>query len=201
MEDRYRNEFKYIVTDQQIILLQKRLDNLMQRDSHVRETGSYYIRSLYFDDYYNKCYYENLNGTDPREKYRIRIYNENPERISLECKRKEHGWTLKSSCPITIEQCKILLKGEPLPDIEKQPTVLRKLMMEMLGHLMKPVIIVGYDRIHYVAEQGNVRITFDINLSSSKELTKFFEKDIPGLENWSEAGRFIYNSKGTRKNL
>ena len=69
----------------------------MQIDPHTNKERKYNIRSLYFDDYYNSCFYENENGTDPREKLRIRIYNCSSERITLECKRKEHGKTLKSS--------------------------------------------------------------------------------------------------------
>ena len=34
-------------------------------DSHAAG-GSYRIRSLYFDDYDDRYYYENENGTDPR---------------------------------------------------------------------------------------------------------------------------------------
>ena len=73
----------------------------MQLDPHVTDTGVYNISSLYFDDCYNTCYYENENGTDPREKFRIRIYNHSDERITLECKRKERGKTLKTAHQVT----------------------------------------------------------------------------------------------------
>ena len=50
MADKYRHEYKYLVTDQQIILLRQRLDKLISIDSHAGADGSYNIRSLYFDD-------------------------------------------------------------------------------------------------------------------------------------------------------
>lgn len=178
MPDKYRHEFKYLVSDQQIVLLKQRLRYLMSRDSHVSEDGTYYIRSLYFDDYYNRCYNENIAGTDPREKFRIRIYNSSSDRITLECKRKEHGKTLKKSCPLTITQCEKLMRGEILPDVGNQPEVMRKLTLEMMTHGMKPVIIVGYERVPYVCSLGNVRVTLDMNLHSSLDISSFLEKDI-----------------------
>ena len=72
---KYRHELKYVISATQIPLLKSRITSFMQPDPHTGADGSYNIRSLYFDDYYNRCFYENENGTDPREKFRIRIYN------------------------------------------------------------------------------------------------------------------------------
>ena len=99
----FRHEWKYLITDAQILMLQNRIQHLLAKDDHVDSEGSYTVRSLYFDDYADTCYYENENGTEPREKFRIRIYNGNTDRIMLECKRKEHGKTHKTSCPLTLE--------------------------------------------------------------------------------------------------
>ena len=88
---KFRHELKYVVSCAQLSLLKNRVHNLLSLDSHTSQSGVYNIRSLYFDDYYNSCYIENENGTDPREKFRIRIYNASEERITLECKRKERG--------------------------------------------------------------------------------------------------------------
>ena len=99
---KYRHELKYICTAAQLALIQGRISHLIPLDSHVGETGMYSIRSLYFDDYYNRCYYENENGTDPREKFRIRIYNGSAHKISLECKRKERGKTHKNKGKIPL---------------------------------------------------------------------------------------------------
>ena len=150
----------------------------MQQDSHTVENGSYSIRSLYFDDYYNRCMKENENGTDPREKFRIRIYNHSSDRIMLECKRKERGKTLKTSCPLSVEQTKELMAGRVLPDIANQHPVLQKLTLRMLTRKMKPVIIVEYDRVPFVYKNGNVRITLDMNISSSKDIMSFLDEKI-----------------------
>lgn len=178
-EPKFRHELKYVISSGQLELLRHRMEGLLPRDSHAGPTGQYNIRSLYFDDYDNRCYYENENGTDLREKFRLRIYNYSSNRIRLECKRKERGKTLKISCPITETQCRLLMQGQYLPDISHQPPVLRKLTLEMMCHQMHPVIIVEYDRIPYIYQNGNVRITFDTNISSSSALIGFLNRTVP----------------------
>ncbi len=177
-KQKYRHELKYICTAAELALIQGRIQHLIPLDSHVGESGMYQIRSLYFDDYYNRCYYENENGTDPREKFRIRIYNGSTDKISLELKKKEHGKTLKLSCPLTEEQCRTLMKGEILPDSKDYHPVLQKLLLLMKTTMMKPKIIVEYDRVPYVYKLGNVRITLDKNISSCNKLETFLDKEI-----------------------
>ena len=179
-ERKYRHELKYQVTDGQIQLLRNRISHLLPLDSHVAQSGSYCIRSLYFDDYDNRCLKENENGTDPREKFRIRIYNGSAEKISLECKRKERGKTHKTSCPLTQEQTRQLMAGKVLPDIGSQPPLLRKLTMQMMTRRLRPVVIVEYRRIPYVYKNGNVRITLDTNILSSSEVETFLDPRISG---------------------
>lgn len=176
---KFRHELKYLVSGAELALIRNRINHLIPLDSHAGSSGAYSIRSLYFDDYKNSCYYENENGTDPREKFRIRIYNHSTDRITLECKRKERGKTLKTSCPLTLEQTKQLMAGKPLPDIASQPAVLRKLTLRMMTKRMRPVVIVEYDRIPYIYRNGNVRITLDMNVSSSSSVECFLDEQIP----------------------
>ena len=176
--NKFRHELKYQITDAQVAMLQNRIRHLIPMDSHVGQAGTYRIRSLYFDDYEDRCLRENEDGTDPREKFRIRIYNASSRRITLECKRKERGKTHKSACPLTVEQTKLLMAGKILPDIGSQPPVLRKLTLQMMTRRMRPVVIVEYDRIPYVYKNGNVRITLDTNITSSSAVERFLEPDI-----------------------
>lgn len=176
---KYRHELKYNITAAQLQMLKLRIGCLMPLDSHVGADGSYTIRSLYFDDYYDSCFQENENGTDPREKFRIRIYNHSPERITLECKRKERGKTLKTACPLTPEQTQLLMAGKAVPNIGLQPPLLQKLTLQMLTHRLRPVVIVEYDRIPYVYSNGNVRVTLDTEIASSTAVDHFLDPQIP----------------------
>lgn len=179
VEEKYRHELKYVISAAQIPLLKSRIANLMKPDPHAGADGIYNIRSLYFDDYSNRCYHENENGTDPREKFRIRIYNHSTERIMLECKRKEKGKTKKTSCPLTVEQAEQLMQGKPLPQIETLPPLLRKLILQMRTQGLHPVVIVEYERIPYIYKNGNVRVTFDTQISSSSNVHDFFADTLP----------------------
>lgn len=92
MEDKFRHEQKYIRNNTDLLMLKMRLScGIMQLDPNAAAMGKYDIKSIYFDDFYNHFYFENEQGVQPREKWRIRIYNNSKERISLECKRKENG--------------------------------------------------------------------------------------------------------------
>lgn len=174
----YRHELKYVVTAVQMALLESRIRGLLPLDPHVGKSGRYRIRSLYFDDCYNSCYRENEIGTDPREKFRIRIYNGDKERISLELKRKEHGMTQKISCLISEEQCRELMAGHPLPVGDSYPPVLEKLNLLMRTRLLKPKVIVEYDRVPYINGLGNTRITLDQNMASSDEICSFLKPEV-----------------------
>lgn len=76
---------------------------------------------------------------------------------------------MKLSCPLTEEQCRTLMKGVPLPMRPDYPPLLQKLLLQMRTRLLRPVIIVDYDRVPYVCKDGNVRITMDKNIPASRQ--------------------------------
>ena len=193
-ENRYRHEFKYLCSYGELMMLKVRLQGLVSLDTHVGESGVYNIRSLYFDDIYDTCYRENEAGTDPREKFRIRIYDHSSERISLELKRKVRGKTQKLSCLLTEEQCRGLMEGEIPVLQENSPALLRKLCLLMQTRHMRPKVIVEYERVPYVYPHGNVRITMDENISASTRTDRFLERQIP-LRPILEAGQHILEVK------
>lgn len=171
----YRNELKYAVSAGQILLLKSRAQALLKPDRHADKDGGYRIRSLYFDDFYGSAFYDNENGIAPREKFRIRIYNGSADRIMLECKRKERGKTHKDACSVSKELVMNLIAGEIPAITERQPALLQKLLCLMQTRLLRPVVIVEYDRAAFVCGNGNVRVTFDTNIVSSTDLGRFFE--------------------------
>lgn len=159
-----------------------KISAVASKDIHVGEGGYYNIRSLYFDDYENRCYMDNENGVDDREKYRIRIYNHSLDRINLELKQKIRGKTSKSSCLITLSQCQKLMDGKIPDDIRGDQQVLHKLALLMAVRLMKPAVIVDYDRVPYVyrLQDANVRVTFDSNITSVSNVLSFLDERISG---------------------
>lgn len=175
---KFRHEFKYLCTDAQLSILESRLKDILSKDKHVGPNGIYRIKSLYFDDIYDRCYYENEDGVTPREKFRIRIYENSTERITLECKRKEQDKIHKTSCPLTMEQFEYLAYGKGSVSFESLPPLAKKLQILRSTTGMIPKVIVAYERTPYVYKNGNVRITFDRNITSSGQVDAFFKEDV-----------------------
>ena len=171
---KWRHEFKYVSPEYILSYLEARTGAVLQKDAHVGDGGAYAIRSIYFDDLYNTCYYENEDGSDPREKFRIRIYNASRERISLELKQREKGKCHKLSVPLPLAICEEIMEGK-IPRVhDDDPYLLKKLVMQMQMRALKPVCIVSYERVPFIWQEGNVRVTFDRNIRSSADIAGFF---------------------------
>lgn len=179
---KYRHEYKFLIDEKDKTELYYRLKNLIPFDANAGEKGFYYIRSVYFDDYRDNCFRENEDGINERAKYRIRIYNASDQKIQLERKSKKNGMTCKESAKLTRSQCECLLEGRALslgtPEAEQYPEVLRQFLVLMMTKGMRAKTIIEYERIPFVYPAGNVRITFDRNISSSTQTERFFEKDM-----------------------
>ncbi len=178
MAPKFRHELKYICSAAELKNLEVRLRRLMQPDPHAVD-GKYLIRSIYFDDFYQSRVLANEAGLSIREKWRIRSYNCNDEKITLECKRKEHGMILKTACPLTREQYEAIVFGSSLDITRDNPPLLNKFLYEQKTMLLKPAVIVQYLREPWVYALGNVRVTFDLDIASSDDFEKFFDEDLP----------------------
>lgn len=177
-QENYRHELKFCISRQQAALLETQLGAVMQKDPHLKGEA-YNIRSLYFDDFEHSCFYENENGSDPREKFRIRIYDGQDQFIRLELKKKKKGMTQKQQCEMTRQQVDAVLRGEALDDFAQLSPLLKKFELQRICRLLRPDIIVDYDRIPYVYTLGNVRITIDCNVASSAQIDQFFSQELP----------------------
>ena len=89
------------------------------------------------------------------------------------------GKTRKFSAPLTEDQCRLLMEGK-IPDVSKDADrLLVKLCLLMRTKLMRPKVIVEYDRTPYIYPHGNVRITMDENICASNRAELFLEERIP----------------------
>lgn len=178
---KFRHEMKYLVSDAQLLSLQSRLKGILKPDPHVGDEGVYVIRSLYFDDIDNTCFNENECGTGRREKFRIRIYNGSMDRISLERKAKVSDKIRKTSCILTRDQYEILAdKNADKTVKDEYPDLMKRMLAMYQSRRMEPKVIVEYERRPYIYRDGNVRITFDRNVTSSSDLKSFSDERIHG---------------------
>ena len=172
----YRNEQKFLVQEKTLQIMKSKLNILLKFDKNQVD-DSYRIRSVYFDDYFDKSYYENDAGVEERNKFRIRVYDNPRKIIRLEIKQKLKGKNLKESCSITENQLKEIMDGSLRFD-PSFPKPLAKYFLEITLNNLKPAVIVEYERTAYTYEVGNVRITFDRNISYSTDFKHFLDDEI-----------------------
>ena len=150
----------------------------MEKDSHTPDNGRYLIHSLYFDDYKDTSVYTTNSGLSKRFKWRIRYYEDDLDYIVLERKEKINSRCHKKSCKLTLTEYDKIISGN-ITDIvyDTNKELLKELARDMLIYDYRPKVIVDYERIAYVEEITNVRITFDMKISASYELEHFLDGD------------------------
>jgi len=169
----WRHELKFIIDEATFHQLYFTLRPVLHRDLHAKSSDpavfkSYQVRSLYFDDEGRSGIFDKLSGIDQRYKYRIRIYNDSDQVIHLEKKTKHHDLTFKESCQLSRDQADGLLAGDPEAILGHRADQLRlQFYTEMRNRLLRPRLMVDYQRIPLLWQDGNVRITFNCHLSSS----------------------------------
>lgn len=174
----FRHEHKYIEPDINLTGIEQRLSVLMRKDPHVSEKGYYSVRSLYFDDLYDTYLCDNINGTDERIKWRIRIYDRSSSRISLECKQRKADLISKQGCVMDMRTFEAVISGN-VQILPENPPLLNRFIKEMKIRRLRPAVIVEYERTPFVCDSGNTRITIDRNIRSSSETGAFLSEDVP----------------------
>lgn len=194
---KFRHELKYLISEQEKEALIRRLSLFMQADAH---TGSgsrgYMIRSLYFDDRFERAYKEKLAGVETRKKYRIRIYNCSDKVIKLECKHKQGQYIHKTSAPLTRIQTQAIIAGDYDFLLLRDEPLCREFYLECAMNGMSPKVVVDYDRIPFVYPYGDVRITFDCGIRAGLFTDNLFDEKLP-VTTVIEPGMLIMEVKFT----
>jgi hypothetical protein len=144
--------------------------------------GSYTVRSLYFDDYFNNAYNEKYAGVMNRAKYRIRLYNMSDQTIRLERKIKTGAYNHKQSAAMTAEEVNCVLRGDYDFLLCSPSNLLKVFYHECTSNIMRPRVVVDYEREPYFMEAGDVRITFDRNVRAGVEGFNIFDPSMPMIE-------------------
>ena len=109
---------------------------------------------------------------------RIRYYGDDLSYIVLEKKEKKEGRCHKKSCKITIDEYnKIISEDTSSLIFETEKKLIKELTIDILINNYRPKIIIDYERMAYVEEITNVRVTFDMKISASYELENFLDGD------------------------
>ncbi len=190
----YRYELKYLINYEEKEFLKHRLRGLLQPDGNVNEAGEYKIRSLYFDDYWNSAYETKLMGVQHRSKYRIRIYNDSDTGIYLERKIKNGQYIAKERAALTRDEVYQILEGDYAFLEKNDQHLCKEFYYECMANIMRPRVVVDYEREPYVFLPGDVRITFDRGVRSAKLGFDIFDPELPTLE-VLEPGKLVLEVK------
>lgn len=173
-----RHELKYFIHPAELEALRARLQPVLKLDFHCRNGRPYAIRSLYFDDVDDSAYRDKTAGVMHRDKYRIRIYNFSDAEIFLERKRKLGDLIQKSSVQITRRLCDQLTSGNPAGLYRANNQLLQDMYVQMRTRLLRPKVIVDYDRLAWLHPAENLRITFDLNLRTGLNSIDLFNPNV-----------------------
>ena len=174
MSGKFRHEYKHIISAADFYMISARLNAAAKPDEHMKN-DSYFVRSLYFDNHCDKALREKLDGLGQREKFRIRYYDFDDSFIRLEKKSKRDGLCQKSTAALSRKQAEFIIAGDYgfLPD--GQDTLLTEFYIKLTAEQLRPKTVVDYRRKAYVFPYGNVRVTFDYDISSSFDTDGFFD--------------------------
>ena len=170
----FRHEWKHEINFSDMIAIRQRLRAVAKPDPHAVD-GSYFIRSLYFDNLSDKALREKIDGVNCREKFRIRYYNHDPSLIHLEKKSKWNGLGNKKSAVLTAQEAQAIIDGELDWMLDSGRPLVQELYSRMLTGL-RPKTIVDYTREPFVFAAGNVRVTLDYNIRTWLGKTDIFSE-------------------------
>jgi len=179
VSEHYRHELKYFIGMPEYELLSRKLALTMNRDSFARKTGGYFIRSLYFDDYEDRALNEKLEGTDDRDKYRIRIYNFKEDDVKLERKHKAGQYIKKSSLHLSRAEAGALLNGDYGFLLGRREEFAHQMYATFRLRQLKPRVIVDYWREPYTFPVEDVRVTFDRDIRTAYRAVDLFNRALP----------------------
>lgn len=194
-KERFRNEWKYLISPGDKAVICSRLQSVLKLDKHAKN-GGYMIRSLYFDDVWNSAYEEKEAGILMRKKYRIRIYDCSDKVIRLERKKKFGSYIFKEDAPLTREEFGRILAGDYGFLLHSAYPLCREFYIECVSHMMRPRVIVDYEREPWISEEGTVRVTFDQDVRAAVGSFDIFDRSLPALP-VLETGKLVMEVKFT----
>ncbi|MDV0445659.1 hypothetical protein MmiAt1_12510 [Methanimicrococcus sp. At1] len=176
---KFRHELKYYINLADYLTIKNRLSAFAEKDLHVNESGTYKIRSLYFETPNDRVLREKVDGVNNREKFRIRLYNDDASFIRLEKKTKINGFCNKIDAPVTQEQCERLIAGDTSWMKESEHALLTELYAKMKYEQLRPKTVVDYIREPFIYRPGNVRVTLDSQITTGVHAKDMFNPDLP----------------------
>lgn len=181
-----RRELKHEISKMDCYLLRNKLKHYMELDPHANSKGTYFIRSVYFDNFDNKVLTQKKEGFYERDKFRVRLYDLNTSYMNLEKKSKRNNLTYKQNCRITAAEYEQMRSGDiDWMEFDSRPLI-QELYYQMSLYQIKPITVVDYEREVFIYKYGNVRVTFDSSIKTSFRNNDVLNPDLAMVETNSD---------------
>lgn len=175
METVFRKELKYLINRRTSMILQRKLDPIMERDVHG-ENGCYFIRSQYYDSIEDTDLWDNLDGVCEKRKIRLRIYSLDDISVKLEYKCKNGIDGIKYSLPIKRKEALCMENGDASFLLSYDSELATRLYLRITQGCYRPKTIIDYRRMAFLYPAGDVRITFDTDMRAAAYPYGLFKK-------------------------
>ena len=174
---KYRHEWKHEINYADMLILRRRLLAVAKVDANAID-GTYFVRSIYFDNANDKALREKIDGVNHREKFRLRYYNHDSSSIKLEKKSKQNSLCCKQSLAISKEQVQYILNGDYSQMVQSGEPLIQELYAKIMQHGLRPKTIVDYTREPFVFVAGNVRVTLDYDIRTGMGAIDFLNPNL-----------------------
>ena len=168
-----RIEYKYPVAVEDLPRLRRAIAPYVELDRFTRAgaVNEYTVRSIYFDTFGLRDYYEKESGLLRRKKTRVRSYNEYSPgaQVFFEIKRKRDMSISKDRSPVPFKQLVELIEGGKggIGEIAElaQADEVRRFLYHFYRFSLRPTTLVSYEREAFFCKfRSSLRLTFDKNL-------------------------------------
>ena len=178
----YRHELKYLANDAEARMVATRMATLLERDCHAGRSGTYIVTSMYFDTPYDTALRQKIEGFSKREKFRIRYYGSQPSSCRLEKKIKANGLCAKRSARLSPCEVERIIKGDGAFLLDGADPLHLEFCSKLRGQLLRPCVVVRYEREAFSWALGNTRVTIDRNVRTTSGVMRFLEVPFDGFD-------------------
>lgn len=174
-----RQERKLLLTADQALRCERSLGPFMMPDA-FNVPGGYRIRSLYFDTFLDKDYWDKLDGYPTRRKMRLRSYKPEEGQSQLEMKQKEGQDQRKRSLYLARPVAEALMRGNYDCLLELPDPFASECFGVFSTEAYFPKVVIEYRRMAYTLPTNSIRITFDRDVRASQSNLDLFAEVFSG---------------------
>lgn len=175
-----RKEIKYIIPIERFLVLEKRLNLMMKKDSYG-DDGKYTVRTQYFDSINDQDLFDNLHGVEEKRKIRVRIYSPDAKTAKLEYKCKSNIDGRKMSLIISRAEAIEMEKGRFDFLLNREENLAKQLYVKIMKNAYRPKTIVEYNRMAFAYPVSDLRITFDTSLRATVDPYGLFNEKLASI--------------------